>query len=269
MYTEWTPKWPSTLKDRIYPICMLYLHPNPKCHSVSLKSQRFRVIGHFKTSAPNDPQMTFDTKTWEVPHVHVTTTPESQISIHFAPRWVAFELQAILRQVYWMMTPWTLEGQRYPIYMLQLPPESQISLHFAIWLAILGLQAILRQVHWVTQKWPWALEGRRLSIYIWSILLYGELRAILRHVYRMTPWTPEGQRYPIYMLQLHVRGGPPESQISLHFAEWLAILELQAVLRLVHWMTSKWLWALEGQRLPIYMWQLPPPPSTKSQSLSL
>ena len=46
--------------------------------------------------------------------------------------------------------PWTLKGQMYPIYMLQLPPESQISLNFALRLAIFKLQAILRQVHWMT-----------------------------------------------------------------------------------------------------------------------
>ncbi len=39
----------------------------------------FRVAGHFETSAPIDPTMTVNTNTSKMPHVQVTTTPESQI----------------------------------------------------------------------------------------------------------------------------------------------------------------------------------------------
>ncbi len=80
------------------------------------------VITYFETSTPNDLHMTLNTKRSNVAYIHVTTTPESQISPCFSVRTVAFELQAILRQVHWMTPklPWTLKGQRYPVYMIKL-----------------------------------------------------------------------------------------------------------------------------------------------------
>ncbi len=61
---------------------------------------------------------TLNTKRSNVPHTHVVTNPESQISLCFA-LWVAiFELQAILRQVHQKTPKWpgTLEGHMHPIY---------------------------------------------------------------------------------------------------------------------------------------------------------
>ncbi len=45
--------------------------------------------------------------------------------------------------------------------------------------------------------------------------------------------------------------GIHESQISVHFALWPAVLEIQTILRQVHQMTPKWSWTLQGQNIPI------------------
>ncbi len=118
------------------------------------------------------------------PHTCDTSThtlpPKCQISILLALQPVIFELQAISRQIHRMTPkwPWILNGQRYSIYMLQLP----------------------------------------LSPKFQSDLLYDQLfsryRPFLRHVHRMTPkwpWTVKGQRYPTWY-------NYPESQISIFFA---------------------------------------------------
>ncbi len=81
---------------------------------------RFRVTGHFEKSAQNDPKMTLNPTSSIVPHIFITTVPESQISLRFALRPAFFNIQAILRQVHQMTPkwPWILQGHRYPIYVL-------------------------------------------------------------------------------------------------------------------------------------------------------
>ncbi len=73
----------------------------------------FRVTDRFVTSAPNDAPKWLWTLKDKVPHMHITTIPESQISLPFD----FLVLQAILRRApndpKW---PETLKGQRYPIY---------------------------------------------------------------------------------------------------------------------------------------------------------
>ncbi len=56
----------------------------------------------------------------KVPHIGVTSIPESQISVSFALRPDVLKVHAILRKVHQMTKkwPWTLQGQRYPIYVL-------------------------------------------------------------------------------------------------------------------------------------------------------
>ncbi len=69
-------------------------------------ASRFRVTGgHFETSPPNDPEITLNTKRSNVSHIHVTATPDSQISVSFALRPAVSEHQAILRQVRRMTPP--------------------------------------------------------------------------------------------------------------------------------------------------------------------
>ena len=60
------------------------------------------------------------TRSTNVRHICITTIPECQISLCFALQPAITEIQAILRQVHWMTPkwPWTLQGKRYPIYVL-------------------------------------------------------------------------------------------------------------------------------------------------------
>ncbi len=114
-------------------------------------------------------QMALNTKRSKVPHTHITTVHDSQISFTFALEPVVFQIQAILRQMHWMILKWcwTLKGQRYPIYMLQLwSTESQNFIYFFLQPAVFEIQSILRQVHWLTPKWPYTLKSQNYHIYI-------------------------------------------------------------------------------------------------------
>ena len=48
-----------------------------------------------------------------------------------------------------------------------------------------------------------------------------------------------------------------ESQISLRFALWPALFEIQAILRQVHWMTPNWPWTLQCQITLYYITTVP------------
>ena len=39
----------------------------------------FRVTGYFETTTPNEPHMALNTKRPKVPHIHITTTSESEV----------------------------------------------------------------------------------------------------------------------------------------------------------------------------------------------
>ncbi len=75
--------------------------------------------------------------------IHVSSIPESQISIHFPLQPAVFEIQAILRQMHQITPkwPWSLQGQRYSMF--NCIPESQISLRFALRPAIFKISHIL------------------------------------------------------------------------------------------------------------------------------
>ncbi len=91
------------------------------CNSITI---HFRVTGHVETSVPNAPKMTLSTKRSKIPHVHVCNR---QRVPNFALRSVAtrfqvtghFETSASNDHKLTLNT----KGQRYLIYMLQLPPS--------------------------------------------------------------------------------------------------------------------------------------------------
>ncbi len=91
-----------------------------KFHFVWSKVSRFWVTCHFETSAPNDPKMILNTKRSNVPHIH-TTAAKFQSVLRYGELFSSY--RTFLRQVHRKTTqrPRTLKGQRYPIYMLQLP----------------------------------------------------------------------------------------------------------------------------------------------------
>ncbi len=65
-----------------------------------------------------------------------------------------------------------------------------------------------------------------------QVILLGELQLILRLVHRMTPkspWTLQEQRHPIYVLLVAYQISSVEYQISIHFALWPTVFELQAI----------------------------------------
>ncbi len=138
-------------------------------------------------------------------------------------------------KVHWI-TPnrsWTLQCQSTYICITTVS-ESQISLWFALWPAIFEIYVISRQVHQITSNWPWSLQGHMYPIYPKVIC---------------TPYT-------CYYYQC-----------SLRFALQPAIFELQAILKQVHWMTSKWPWTLQGQRYTTYVLLVSPSPKFWSVSL--
>ncbi len=116
-----TPKWPRAYSIKCTPYVLL-VSPSLKFHSVSVYGQPFSSYNPFEESAQTDPQMTLNPTRSKVPHIRVTSVPESQITLRFAIRPAVFEIEAILRQVDRMTSiwPWTLQGQRYPTYELQI-----------------------------------------------------------------------------------------------------------------------------------------------------
>ncbi len=122
------PKWPfkNTKRPKLPHIhVMLLLPPSSKSRSVSLYGQPlFELQAIFETNVLNDPKMTLNTRRSKLPHIHVTTITQFQISLRFALWPSVFGLQDILGQMHWMTPkwPWTLRGQRYSICMWQLPP---------------------------------------------------------------------------------------------------------------------------------------------------
>ena len=72
----------------------------------------------FETNVPNDPIMALNTKRVKVPHICVTSVLESQISVRFILRLAVFELQDIFKHQGTQKRHWTLQGQRFPKYVL-------------------------------------------------------------------------------------------------------------------------------------------------------
>ncbi len=98
-----TPKWCWTLEGQRHPRYITYdKYPQFQILIVLLYGELFLGYKPFETSALNDPKMILNTKTSKVPHIHVTTSPESQISPRFTLCSSVFELRAILRQVHQM-----------------------------------------------------------------------------------------------------------------------------------------------------------------------
>ncbi len=165
---------------------------------------------------------------------------ESQITPFHTLRTTVFELQAILKQPYQMIPiwPWTLRGQRYPIYVPTLPTKFQIKIRIALVPPVLfGLQAILRQLYWMayilslrqvyrlTPKWPWTVRGQRILTYsnsnrspnfsFGSTAIRFPVTGLLGHLYWMTPnnfGRLLSQRRPINFHSITV-----ESHISVIF----------------------------------------------------
>ncbi len=72
----------------MYNICLRVSNFTPFCSMTSC----FRVIGHFETSAPNDPRMTLNTARSKVHYICVTSVPKSQISLCFDLRPAVFKM---------------------------------------------------------------------------------------------------------------------------------------------------------------------------------
>ncbi len=115
-----TPKWSWTLKGQGY---MFELPPESQISlSFTLRPAIFELQAILRQVHSVTAKMTLNTKRSKVPH-YVTTKSDSQISVSFVLRLVAHQIQTILRQVP-QMTPkwhWTVNDQRYPIYILELP----------------------------------------------------------------------------------------------------------------------------------------------------
>ncbi len=79
----------------MYPIYVLLVSTSHKFHSVLLYDQLFWRYRPFETSALNNPKMTLNPTRSSVPHICITSIPESQISVLFT-LWPAV---AVLRQV--------------------------------------------------------------------------------------------------------------------------------------------------------------------------
>ncbi len=114
---------------------MLIVSWIPKFHSVLLYNQPFLKYRTFWDKWTEWLQIDLEPYKFKCsPYTFITIVPESQISLCFALRPAFFNKQAILRQVHRMTPkwPWTLQGQRYPINVLEVsmgPKFNAVSLY--------------------------------------------------------------------------------------------------------------------------------------------
>ena len=104
------------------------------------------------------------------------------------------------------------------------------------------------RLYWFDVLVVWIFQHKRMSlgwgVYALSPMLHHKK---LTEVHRMTPqMTLRTKRSKVlYMYVTSV----PESQFSVRFdVLWQAVLELQAILKKVHWMAPIWPWTLQGER---------------------
>ncbi len=132
-------------------------------------ASHFQVTGHFDTSAPNDPKMTLNTKRSKEPLIHVPSTPEPKISIHFALQSAVFQVQAILRNAQQMTSkwPWTLQGQRYPIYLIQVSPSPKFHSIALYGSQVTGVMSCSRNIilNFPSHRLPYVAK----NLWIWNL----------------------------------------------------------------------------------------------------
>ena len=77
---------------------------------------------HFLEKCTEWPKIDLEPYKVKSTYICITSVPDSQISLRLAVRPAIVEIHAILKQVHWMIPkwPWTLQGQRYPIFVLLL-----------------------------------------------------------------------------------------------------------------------------------------------------
>ena len=131
-------------------------------------TSRFRVTVHFEKSALNDPKMSLNTTSSNVPHMCYLC--------HWFPNFTPFCSTA---SCFWYIGHFGTSASNDPKMTLNptrlnVPnictttvPESQISLSFPLRPALFEIQAILRQVHWITPKWPWTLKSQ-ITLYMYN-----------------------------------------------------------------------------------------------------
>ena len=137
--------------------------------SFTLQPGVFWVNGHFKTSAPNKPQIT-NTIRSKIPHICFISVsgPKFQstllYSLPLSKHW-RFWARCLNYRPFWdKRTEWSqidLEHQRHPIYMLQLPQTPKFRSFSPYGQLFSKLYAILRQVHRMTPKLPRTLKDQR------------------------------------------------------------------------------------------------------------
>lgn len=96
------------------------MSPSPKFPSFCSMTNHFRDTGHFMGSALSHPKMALNITRSMALYVCLSRVTKSQFSLRFPIRTAIFGLHASLSEVHWMNLrwPWTLEGQRCPMYML-------------------------------------------------------------------------------------------------------------------------------------------------------
>ncbi len=207
--------------------------------------------------------MTLNTKRSKVPHI-LLTIPEFQILMvfFFALRPAVLKFEAILNEVHrmthspkWPLTRWGQSSlctcyNLHPSHPTPPPPHSQISLYGQP----VSSYHPLRQVHWMIPKCPYTPWDQRYLMYCTAPPLPHTIHPnptppnpkfrSMASLFQITVEWDKYTEWPLITLNakrskiphIHVTT-TPESQISPCFALRVAILELQAIFRQVHWMT--------------------------------
>ncbi len=164
-FWEKCTKWPQHDLEHYKLKCspyVLIVSMSPKVHSVSLYDQPFLKYRAFWDKRTEWPQNDLEPYKFNCTPYIYNYCPQVSNFTPFRSTPSLFNIQAILRQVHWMIPkwPWILQGQMYPIHMLQVSTRPILHSVSRLRWAIFELQAILRKVHQMTPTWPWTLQAQ-------------------------------------------------------------------------------------------------------------
>ncbi len=252
-------EWSQNHFEHYKVIGTLYMcHFTPFCST----TKRFRGTGHFKTSAANDPKMTSNHTGSPVPHICVTGVDQSQILLSFAQRPVIFldigyfeKKKCTKRSNKWS---WSLQGQRYLIYVLLVSPSLKFHPIFHWDQAFSRYKVVNKRK---CTKWPQNdlehLVKRIYPVYIkyqpqrYNFFPFHSTDSCfqdtcLSKVGKIWSWTLKNQNCPICTKYLTPR--PNFSSVLLYNPPFF-----QPEISEMYRMTSDWFWNLNSQTYLIWL----------------
>ncbi len=169
--------------------------------------------------------------------------------------------------------PWTLDWQKYPVYIKYLPPRSKFSVHFTLWQAKVvenrqigdapnDLRLILNNYTlYILSTYPW---GPNVCRFCSTTSYFQDTRLLEIRNFENVPiemWLRNLKKYLIYT------NYPQYSNLGKFCCTTFPFRDTRLSKSEIPRMTSKWPWTLGSQKYLAYTKYLPPGPKVSSPSL--